>query len=160
MMTELRVRITTANADTTVPRAALEALAARLRGPMLRPDDPGYDEARTVWNAMIDRRPALVVRATGAADVVDTVNFARDHGLLLSVRGGGHNIAGTAVCDGGLMLDLSPLKGVHVDPTSGTVRVQPGAAYGPAIYDRLAALKARYDPGNLFRLNQNIRPAA
>ena len=128
-MAELRIR-TLDGTDTAIPAPALEGLAARLRGAVLRPGDAGYDEARAVWNATIDRRPALVVRCAGAADVIDAVNFARDHGLLLSVRGGGHNIAGTAVCDGGLMIDLSPLKGIHVDPAAQTVRVQPGAAWG------------------------------
>ena len=98
---------------------ALEALRGGLRGTLCLPGEPGYDEARTIWNAMIDRRPALIVRAAGAADVIRAVSFAREHGLLLAVRGGGHNIAGNAVCDGGLMLDLSPMKSVRVDPAAG-----------------------------------------
>ena len=85
--------------------ALIDSLRARLRGPLLTPDSPGYDEARTVWNAMIDRRPALVVRCSGVADVVACVTFAREHGLTLCIKGGGHNIAGLAVCDGGLLLD-------------------------------------------------------
>src|SRR5262249_35464286 len=88
------------------------------------------DEARTIWNGLIDRRPALIVQCSGAADVVDAVNFARDQGLLLSIKGGGHNVAGNAVNDGGLVIDLSQMRGVHVDPETATVRVQGGASLG------------------------------
>ncbi len=95
---------------------ALLALKSRLRGPFHRPGETAWEEARTVWNAMIDRRPALVVRPLGVADVVECVNFARERGVLISIKGGGHNIAGLAVCDGGLLLDLSLMRGVHVDP--------------------------------------------
>jgi FAD/FMN-containing dehydrogenase len=105
---------------------ALDALRGSLRGALCLPGEAGYDEARTIWNAMIDKRPAAVVRAVGAADVVATVRLAAQHGLLLSVRGGGHNIAGTAVCDGGLMLDLSRMGSVRVDPEARTARVEPG----------------------------------
>ncbi len=105
----------------------VEALRQRLRGAVLLPGQPGYDEARRIWNAMIDRRPALVVRAAGAADVVQAIDFTRRHGLVLAVKGGGHNIAGNAVCDGGLMLDLSSMKSVRVDPITRTARVEPGA---------------------------------
>ena len=102
------------------------ALRARLRGELLRPGDDGYTGARTLWNAMIDRRPALIARCRGAADVVAALRFARAHDLLVAVRGGGHNIAGTAVCDGGLMIDLSPMRTVRVDPGRRTARVDPG----------------------------------
>jgi FAD/FMN-containing dehydrogenase len=102
----------------------------RVRGPVLTPGDPGYDEAREIWNALIDRRPALIVQCTGAADVVDAVNFAREHGLVLSIKAGGHNVAGNAVNDGGIVLDLSQMRGVHVDPEAQTVRVQGGATWG------------------------------
>ncbi len=105
----------------------LEALRASLRGSLLMPGDAGYDVSRTLWNAMIDRRPAAIVRAAGAADVIQAVNFARDNALLLAVRGGGHNIAGKAACDGGLMLDLSAMKSVRVDPATKLARVEPGA---------------------------------
>ena len=87
-----------------VDAAALDALKGSLRGKLLDQDTAGYDEARTIWNATIDRRPDLIARCAGAADVVQAVRFARDNGLLLAVRGGGHNIAGNAVCDGGLMI--------------------------------------------------------
>ena len=86
---------------------ACEAFVAGVRGAVLRPGDEGYDDARSIWNGLIDRRPALIVQCTGAADVVDAVNFAREQGLVLSVKGGGHNVAGNAVNDGGLVIDLS-----------------------------------------------------
>jgi FAD/FMN-containing dehydrogenase len=111
----------------TLTPEAVEALRAQLRGALCLPGDPGYDQARTLWNAMIDRKPALIVRAAGAADVIVAVNFARTNGLLLAVKGGGHNIAGNACCDGGLMLDLSQMKSVRVDPAAKRARVEPGA---------------------------------
>jgi FAD/FMN-containing dehydrogenase len=110
--------------------AALAALEAAVRGPILTADSPGYDEVRRVWNKMIDKRPAVIVRATGTADVVAAVNLARQHGLLLVVHGGGHNVAGNAVCDGGLMLDLSLMKGIYVDPENRTARAQGGVTWG------------------------------
>src|SRR5574337_89689 len=116
--------------DGTPSSASLEALRPRLRGPLLLPGDPGYDEARSVWNAMIDRKPALVVRGLGVADVVACVHFARERGLALSIKGGGHNISGLAVCDGGLMLDMSLMRGVWVDPAARTARAQPGCLLG------------------------------
>ncbi|RVB18936.1 FAD-binding protein, partial [Mesorhizobium sp. M7A.F.Ca.CA.004.05.1.1] len=100
---------------TTIDAAALEAFSAQLRGKMLSEGDAAYDEARTVWNATVDRLPGLIVCCVGASDVVSAVNFARENRLLVSVRGGGHNIAGSAVCDGGLMIDLSLMKSVRVD---------------------------------------------
>jgi FAD/FMN-containing dehydrogenase len=108
----------------------LDALRGSLRGGLSLPGEAGYDEARTIWNAMIDKRPAAVVRAVGASDVIQTVRVAAQHGLLLSVRGGGHNIAGNAVCDGGLMLDQSRMGSVRVDPRARTARVEPGARLG------------------------------
>ena len=114
----------------SIDGASIESLKAALRGALLRHGEAGYDESRTIWNAMIDRRPALIARCTGAADVMLAVNFAREHGLLLAVRSGGHNIAGNAVCDGGMMIDLSPMKLVCVDPESRTAHVGPGATLG------------------------------
>jgi FAD/FMN-containing dehydrogenase len=102
---------------------------AQLRGSVLLPGEDGYDAARTIWNAMIDHHPAIIARARGAADVISTVNFAREHELLLSIKGGGHSISGKAVADGGLMLDLSLMKGIRVDPTSRTVRAEPGVVW-------------------------------
>src|SRR6476620_6694078 len=101
-----------------------------LRGNVCLPGEAGYDEARTIWNAMIDRRPGAVVRCRGAADIIRAVRFAREHGLLLAVRGGGHNIAGNAVCEGGLLIDLSLMRSVQVDPVHRTARVEPGATLG------------------------------
>lgn len=98
--------------------AVVQEFAGNLRGELLRPEDDGYDTARAVFNGMIDRHPALIARCAGVADVIRGVDFARTHDLPLSVRGGGHNVAGNAVCDGGVMLDLSPMKGMRVDPVS------------------------------------------
>jgi len=109
---------------------ALEALSQQVRGPVLTPGDPAYDDARSIWNGLIDRRPALIVQCSGAADVVDAVNFAREQGLTLSIKAGGHNVAGNAVNDDGIVLDLSQMRGVHVDPALQTVRVQGGATWG------------------------------
>jgi FAD/FMN-containing dehydrogenase len=111
-------------------RTAADDLRARIRGVLLLPGETGYEEARTVWNGMIDRRPALVVRCLGVADVVAGVKFARDHKVALSIKGGGHNIAGLAVCEGGLMLDMSLMRGVWVDPSARIARAQGGCLLG------------------------------
>ena len=113
-----------------VQRATFDALRARLQGPLLLPDDAGYDESRSVWNAMIDKRPAAVARCLGSADVVACVEFARENDILLSIKGGGHNIAGLAVEDGALMLDLSLMRGVWVDPERRIARAQAGCQLG------------------------------
>ena len=128
-MTTIQVA-TPAGETMEVSTDVVEGLRGDLRGSILTSGDGGYDEARTVWNAMIDKRPGLIVRCAGAADVIRAVRFARDHGLLLAVKGAGHNIAGSAVCDGGLMVDLSPMKSVHVDPWNRTARVEPGVTLG------------------------------
>src|SRR3954453_7229624 len=94
----------------------VDALRATVRGTVLAAGDDGYESARRVWNAMIDRRPRLIVRAAGVADVIAAVNFARDNGLLFSIRGGAHNVTGSAVADDGLMLDMSAMTGIRVDP--------------------------------------------
>jgi FAD/FMN-containing dehydrogenase len=114
---------------TALDQATIVDLSTRFSGVLLRPDQPGYDEVRRVHNGMIDRRPALIAGCLGNADIVDAVNFARTHGLELAVRGGGHNVAGRAVCDGGLMLDLSLMKGIHVDPIQRTARAQGGVTW-------------------------------
>jgi FAD/FMN-containing dehydrogenase len=111
-------------------QALLSNLKGRVRGPLLQPGGPGFDEARSVWNAMIDRRPAVIVRCLGVSDIVAGVNAAREHGVQLSIKGGGHNIAGLAVCDGGLMLDLSLMRGVWVDPAGRVARAQAGCLLG------------------------------
>jgi FAD/FMN-containing dehydrogenase len=107
-----------------------DALAGRLRGPLLAPGDTGYEDATRLWNGMLEKAPALVVQPTGTADVIQAVSFAREHDLALSVRGGGHNIAGTALADGGLTIDMSRLRGIVVDPQARTVTVQPGCLLG------------------------------
>lgn len=110
--------------------AAVSDLKGRVRGPVLLPGTPAFEEARSVWNAMIDRRPALIVRCVGVTDVVAGIKAARERGLALSIKGGGHNIAGLAVCDGGLMLDMSLMRGVWVDTAARTARAQAGCLLG------------------------------
>jgi FAD/FMN-containing dehydrogenase len=107
--------------------SAFEAFATGLRGQLLSAGMPGYDEARTIWNAMIDRRPALIARCAEPGDVARAVRFARENDMVISIRGGGHNIAGSALCDGGLTIDLSGMRTVRVDRSARTARVQPGA---------------------------------
>ena len=209
--------------DGTTKRLEADVLATFARGfagRLLRAGDAGYDEARRVWNGMIDRRPALIVRPTGTADVARAVRFARDQRLLVSVKGGGHNIAGLAVCEAGLVIDLSPMRGVWVDPAARTARAQADhspvgnrdaafvlsigagwdaakddakniawardcwqavrpfatggvylnflteeegadrieAAYGKQTLDRLATIKRKLDPQNLFRHTKSVLP--
>src|SRR5215212_7643177 len=128
-MEDLRVATTTGT-DTVLEEGAVEEFKAGLRGELLRPGEEGYEEARTVWNAMIDKRPALIARCAGAADVIHSINFARNNEFLVAVRGGGHDVAGTAVCDGGLVVDLSRMKGIRVDPSRRTARAEPGLTWG------------------------------
>jgi FAD/FMN-containing dehydrogenase len=127
-----------AGAEVTIAQEAVDALRAALRGEVLDRSSAGYDAARTIWNAMIDRRPGLIVQARGAADVARTVEFARDHQLMLAVRGGGHNIAGNAVCDGGVMLDLSKMRSIRIDPQRRTAVVEPGCTLGDFDHDAQA----------------------
>src|SRR6266511_4136062 len=103
-----------------------DELRGRLRGPLLLPGDAGYDESRSIWNAMIDRRPAAIARCAGVADIVACIDFARAHNVVVSIKGGGHNIAGLAVAEGGLMLDLASMRGVWVDPAARRARAQAG----------------------------------
>ncbi|MEZ4609401.1 MAG: FAD-dependent oxidoreductase [Caldilineaceae bacterium] len=111
-------------------QAQVSELEARVRGRVIRPLDAEYDAARKVYNGMIDRRPQLIVRCHDTADVVAAVNFARDHELPLAVRGGGHNVAGFATCDDGLVIDLGPMKGTWVDAGARRARVQGGCTWG------------------------------
>jgi FAD/FMN-containing dehydrogenase len=113
-----------------VEEGELTYLHDALRGDLITPEDPRYEEARKVWNGLIDRRPGLIVRCAGVADVITAVTFAREHDLFVAARGGGHNVAGHAVPDGGLMIDLSRMWGVRVDPGRRTVRVEGGATLG------------------------------
>ena len=139
---------TTLHAPTVArDRHGLAAFAAGLRGRAFWPEDAGYAEACRIWNAMIERRPALVVRPRDSGDVVACVRFARDSGLPLSVRGGGHNIAGTPLCAGGVMIDFSTHKAVEVDSSSGRVEVQPGATW--ADVDRATQAFGLVVPGGI-----------
>ena len=129
-MASLRIHSLTGT-DALLETAAVEPL----RQAAARPPRPAglmadYDEARRVWNGMVDKKPAIIVRCAAAGDVVEAVDFARDHGLLVSVRGGGHNVAGSAVCEGGLMIDLSSMKGIQVDPERRTARAEAGLVLG------------------------------
>src|SRR3712207_5330264 len=112
--------------ETIGRKPLVETLRGRFRGALLRPGEEGYDETRRVWNGAIDRRPALIARCAGADDVIEAVRFARERDLLVSVRGGGHAVAGHAVCDGGLMMDLSLMKAIRVDPAARTARAAGG----------------------------------
>jgi FAD/FMN-containing dehydrogenase len=134
-MSDLQLRKTDIGTS-VLPTDAVDTLRAKIRGTVALPGEPAYEQSRTIWNAMIDRHPAIIVRAAGAADVIQAVNFARDRHLALAIRGGGHNIAGNAVCDDGLMIDLSPMKSVRIDPVSRIARVEPGVTLGE--FDREA----------------------
>src|ERR1700730_16310380 len=107
---------TTSSGATTLAEPAVQEFAANLRGSVLRPGETDFDAARKVWNGMIDRSPALIARCAGAADVVSAVKLASDRNLLLAVRGGGHSAAGSGISEGGLTIDLSPMKGIRIDP--------------------------------------------
>src|SRR5208283_5407394 len=111
-----------------IPEAPLTEFRASLRGQMLLPGQPGYEESRKLHNAMIDKHPAMIVRCAGVADVIAAVKFARKHGIVVSVRGTGHNVAGISLCDG-LVIDLSAMKGIHTEPTAQTARVEPGVTW-------------------------------
>jgi len=108
----------------------VELFGTQLSGPVLAPGDPGYHVARRIHNGLIDKHPAVIARCLHTADVVDAVHFGRSGGLEISVRGGGHNVAGRAVTDGGLMIDLSLMKGIHVDAVRSVVRAQAGVTVG------------------------------
>ena len=125
------VKFATLSGDyATISKAAVKDFRGSLHGESLLPGDDGYDSVRRVWNAMVDKRPALISRCSGTADVINSVNFARENGLLISVRGGGHNFPGNSVCEDGLMIDLSRMTGVRVDPAARTVRAQGGTKWG------------------------------
>ncbi|HUR30497.1 MAG TPA: FAD-dependent oxidoreductase, partial [Saprospiraceae bacterium] len=105
----------------------LETFRSGLRGTLVTPESLDYDTARTIWNAMVDKRPAMIVRCAGTADVIHAVRFAKEHHLLVAVKGAGHNIAGNAMCNDGLVIDLSSMKSVYVDPVTRRARTEPGA---------------------------------
>ena len=143
-MTELRVTRST-GANTVLEEPVIERFESSLSGELIRPYDTDYEVARKLWNGLIDRRPALITRCIGAGDVIESVNVARENDLLLAVRGGGHNVAGNALCDGGLVIDLSPMRDVVVDPLKRTARVQPGANWGDV--DRETQMHGLVTPG-------------
>jgi FAD/FMN-containing dehydrogenase len=113
-----------------VDMSAFERLSTGLREPILRPGDEGYDQARAIWNAMIDRKPAMIVRCHDVGDIQRAVEFAREQGILTAIRGGGHNIAGNAICDAGMVIDLSPMKSVRIDQNARKAYVEPGVTLG------------------------------
>jgi len=122
----------------TIDDGQFDQFDAELHGDLIRPDDPAYDDARAVWNGMIDKRPALIARCAGVADVISAVEFAGETDLPVAVRGGGHNVAGTAVCDDGLVIDLSEMTGVRVDPEARTAWVQAGATWADVDHETQA----------------------
>lgn len=121
-----------------IAQTEVQDLKAGLRGKLVRPGDEGYDSSRKIFNAMIDRRPAIILKVAGQGDVIKGVNFARENGLPLSVRGGGHNVAGNAVCDDGIVVDFSNMKSVRVDPARQTARAEPGVTRGDFDYETQA----------------------
>src|SRR5439155_5404213 len=121
--------MTTDGGQTGIKDEALEALAGRMRGPVLTPELDGYDDARAIWNGMIDHKPAVIGRCAGTADVKACVEFAREHNLLVSVKGGGHNVAGKSVSEGGFMIDQSLMRSVHVDAVRRRARAGGGAKW-------------------------------
>lgn len=122
--------LTLAGTETVIAGSTVEAFNNSLQGALLCADDAGYEPARQVWNGMINKRPALIARCTGVADVVQAITFARTHDLLVAISGGKHNAAGHATCDGGLMIDLSPMKGIRVDAARRRVHAQGGVLWG------------------------------
>ncbi len=122
--------IDTIRTEKVIDEATAQSFKSGLRGTLILPGDDTYDEARKVFNGSIDRRPAMIVRCSDTSDVVNSINFARTHDLLAAIRGGGHNVAGTGVCDGGIVIDLSKMKRMSVDPDLLTARAQPGLLVG------------------------------
>ena len=154
-MADLRVT-TISGPDTVLKEAAVAAFKQSLRGQLIAPSDDSYEEARQVWNGNIDRRPGLIARPAGVADVIQAVNFARDHNLLVAVRGGAHNFAGTCVCNGGLVIDLSLMKGIRVDPVRRTVRAEGGVKWGE--FDRETQAFGLATTGGTDRRYRHRRP--
>jgi len=128
-VSDLKV-VSLSGGNLTLSEAVVAELEGKLRGPLIKAGDDGYEQARMVWNGNIDRRPALIARCTGVADVIDAVNFARVNDLLIAIRSGAHSAAGYGTCDGGLVIDLSQMRGILVDPASKTVRAQAGVLWG------------------------------
>src|SRR6266478_922998 len=120
---------TTDGASTSLDDEKITAFRSTLRGDLIMNDHPAYESARRVWNGNIDRRPALIARCAGVDDVIEAVNFARANAMLVAVRGGGHNAAGHGTCDGGIVIDLSRMKGIAVNPRNRTARAQGGVTW-------------------------------
>ena len=143
----LRTLVDTEHGRDTLGDADIADLARQFRGELIGRHDPRYDAARSIWNGAIDRYPKLVARCTGVADVIAAVRFARERELVVAVRGGGHNVAGTAVCDEGVVIDLSPMKGMWVDPSARTARAQAGLLWGE--FDRETQRFGLATPGGI-----------
>src|SRR6188508_2057378 len=124
-MTNLTM-ISTVDLPTTISSEELEKFISGLGGTVVTPESPDYDSARTIWNAMVDKHPSMIVRCTSTADVIHSVKFAREHNLLVAVKGAGHNIAGNAICNGGLVIDLSQMKSIRVDTATQRAYAEPG----------------------------------
>ena len=134
---------------TKLDEVALRELGGSFRGRLVPPADPTYDEHRRVWNGSIDRSPALIARCTGVADVIAAVRFARDTGLPVAVRSGGHSFPGLSVCDGGMVIDLRAMTGIRVDPEARTARAQAGVLWGEL--DRTPRCSASRQPAGSSR---------
>jgi len=128
-MDNLQIK-TLEGSSASIEITAIEEFTAGLRGPVLLPGDAEYDEVRVIWNGSTDKHPSIIVQCSGTADVIDAINFAKAHDLIVAVRGGGHNVAGNAVCDGGIVIDLSNMNSVRVDPRARRAYVGGGALLG------------------------------
>jgi FAD/FMN-containing dehydrogenase len=140
--------MTEASSEGRINQEAVEALRTSLRGELIEPGDDSYDRVRLIWNGMFDKKPALIACCDGTADVIAAVNFAREQELLVAVRCGGHNSGGSGSCDGGLLIDLSPMHGVHVNPVTRRARAQGGATWGD--FDRETQIHGLATPGGLI----------
>ena len=129
IISNVRIKTTTSE-ETVVSKQTIEGFKVGLRGKLISSKDAVYDEVRKVHNGMIDKRPALIVQCAGVADIIACVNLARENNLLVAIRGAGHNVAGSSMCDGGMVIDLSGMKGIHIDPAQHTARVEAGVTWG------------------------------
>lgn len=145
---ELENRVVSTKTGTPVAESEIEKLSETLHGQLIRAGDDAYEASRKVWNGMIDRFPGLIARCTGVTDVITAVNFARNNNLLVAIRGGGHSIPGHSVCDGGLVIDLSPMKGIWVDPQRSVARAQAGVTW--AELDRETETFGLVTPGGVI----------
>ena len=130
MQEKLTRRELTSTKGKVIDRDRIKRFLTSFRGEVIQPDDFSYEKARKIWNASIDKHPGIIARCSGVSDVVAAVHFARENDLLVAVRGGGHNVGGKALCDDGMVIDLSGMKGIHVDGKNRTARVQGGATLG------------------------------